>query len=73
MIPPNASPVDHVPPLPRIDLSPKREGAGCDSSPASPCTPEESERIWQAVVATARGTNTQAIPADYVAPDEDAT
>jgi len=71
MIPPNASPIDHVPPLPRIDLSPKRIAEeGCTPMHA-PCTPEESERIWQAVVATARGTNTQAIPADYVAPDED--
>lgn len=71
MIPRDCSPIAHVPPLPRIDLSPKREDADGDPPPASLCSLEESERIWQAVVATARGTNTQAIPADYVAPDEE--
>jgi len=63
MIPPNASPVGHVPPLPRIDLYGPRPqdapgmGATALDDHERTLRMAEAERIWKITRQLAEGTN----------------
>ena len=71
MIPPNAAPLAHVPPLPRIDLYGPRPqdapGMGATALDDHDLRMAEAERIWKITRQLAEGTN-----APTVAPFTDA-
>lgn len=49
----NVEPIGHVPPLKRIDLTPKWAGHRDGDGPGRRISPQECERIWQLVTQAA--------------------